>query len=130
MKNENKPLIRSKVKIGLSLFVGFLVFSSAFAQKVSSIDNGFEKNDSELIDKYIKSLGDKTIVFDGSNIKQFWVDKTVVSKNNEIIILLTNKNKRCILNTVHLKEDFYYEKTIVDSFSFNSRSNIRNNRDQ
>lgn len=93
MKNENKPLIRSKVKIGLSLFVGFLVFSSAFAQKVSSIDNGFEKNDSELIDKYIKSLGDKTIVFDGSNIKQFWVDKTVSGQNNEIIILMTSKSK-------------------------------------
>lgn len=57
-----------------------------------------ESNDSKLLDEFISSRGyvDK-IIFDASNIKQFWVDKTVFSKDNKInIVLQQDKTKQFI----------------------------------
>ena len=46
-------------------------------------------NDSKLIDEYIQSLGYRSFIeFNSSNIKQFWVDKTVSSDKNTINIVL------------------------------------------
>lgn len=47
------------------------------------------RDDADLVDQYIKALGyNETIVFDASNIKQFWVDRSVASKDGLINIIL------------------------------------------
>lgn len=49
--------------------------------------------DAKLIDDYINSKGYSSVIsFDASNIKQFWIDKSVVSKNNSIYIALNSQN--------------------------------------
>lgn len=51
-------------------------------------------NDPKLLDEYIKSNYQNSIVFDANNIKQFWVDKSVVSMDNKIKILLEEKHSK------------------------------------
>lgn len=69
----------------VSVFMGINFF--AYAQ---------QKED--LLEKYISAQGYKeTIIFDVSNIKQYWIDKTVISKNDSIVVLLPN-------DTGHKKE--------------------------
>lgn len=45
-----------------------------------------------LLTQYVQSKGSGIIVFESSNIKQFWIDSSVVSKDNSINILLSSKN--------------------------------------
>ena len=48
--------------------------------------------DAKLLDDYVRSKGYVTpIVFDSSNIKQFWVDKSVLSQDKTISISLDKK---------------------------------------
>lgn len=45
--------------------------------------------DEKLLNDFIASMGyDHPIVFDTSNIKQFWIDKTIAAKDNKIMIAL------------------------------------------
>ena len=61
-----------------------------------------ENDDKKLLDQFITSKGqNSSIVFDSSNIKQFWIDKSVVSKDNSIIILLNRKGSK--LESIPLK---------------------------
>lgn len=72
-------------KMAISIFVIFATLLS-FAQ---SENNNKSSADQKLVDSYIKSLGYSSyIVFDASNIKQFWTNKTVLSKNGVIHIAL------------------------------------------
>lgn len=53
-------------------------------KKVGSADN-----DSKLIESFIQSRGySNTIVFDASNVKRFWIDKSIVSRDASINIVL------------------------------------------
>ena len=47
----------------------------------------------DLLEQYIHSKGDGTIVFNSSNIKQYWIDKSVLSQNGVIQIQLTKGKK-------------------------------------
>lgn len=47
----------------------------------------------DLLEQYIHSKGDGTIVFNSSNIKQYWIDKSVLSQNGVIQIQLTEGKK-------------------------------------
>jgi len=47
-----------------------------------------------LLTQYVQSKGSGIIVFESSNIKQFWIDSSVVSKDNSINILLSSKNAK------------------------------------
>ena len=50
-------------------------------------------NDDILIEQFIQSNGySSPIIFDSDNIKQFWIDKTVLSEPNSIHILLNNQD--------------------------------------
>lgn len=89
----NKPLLSEKdcrFHRGLftknALLMGLFLFSAVvFAQ--SKKETEANSNES-LLNQYVKSKGNAVIVFDSSNIKQFWIDKTVVSRNHSIDILL------------------------------------------
>ena len=74
-----------------SMSVVIAVFSAGvlFSQK---------KDDSEMINEYVKSLGYSSYIsFDSSNIKQFWIDNSVVSKNGSIVISLNPNHMSEIL---------------------------------
>ncbi len=48
--------------------------------------------DSKLVEEFIKAKGyNNAIIFDSSNIKQFWTDNSVLSKDNSISISLKDK---------------------------------------
>ena len=66
----------------------FLFFSGniLFAQQSGST------SDEQLIDQYIQSAGSGTIIFDSSNVKQFWIEKNVVSNDGSIKIIPTLRN--------------------------------------
>ena len=74
--------------------------------------------ETELTNKFIESLGYSSFIsFDASNIKQFWIDKSVVSKNGSIIISLNSKNESGlfkiqlanVIETQDCKIDVIYE---------------------
>ena len=72
------------VLLSIAILVVFVVtVSEGFGQ---AANNNKEKD--ELIDQYVQSKGSSNIVFDSSNIKQFWVNTSVISENETINILL------------------------------------------
>ena len=67
----------------LCMLLGTLLSGVTLAQTQNNHDNA------KLIDDYIKSVGYSShIVFDASNIKQYWVSNSVISQDNLIKILL------------------------------------------
>lgn len=68
----------------LLLAISFLTVGILFAQETNSTN----KRDSFLLNEYVKSKGTDVITFDASNIKQFWIDKTVASHEDSIEVVL------------------------------------------
>lgn len=76
--------ILTKAQKGTSLLIASILL--AFSSELSAEDAQFTN---DLLNQYISSKGDYDIItFDASNIKQFWIEKTVSSKDNNINILL------------------------------------------
>ncbi len=70
--------------IALSFFAAIFTANSVLAQTSTP-----DTNDSTLLESFIKSKNySSTIDFNSSNIKQFWIDKSVFSKDNNIWITL------------------------------------------
>lgn len=62
-----------------------------------------KSDDSNILEKFIAAKGyNSTIVFDASNIKQFWIDNSVISANNSFKILLNSK-KNDLRESIPLK---------------------------
>ena len=78
------------------LLVSFLLGISAAALPVYSADGQTgivtgKQNDAKLLNDYINAKGYTSIIaFDSANIKQFWIDKSVFGKNDNIVISLQN----------------------------------------
>ena len=66
----------------------FICVLLAQATRVQCVDSG--DSNSILLQKYILSKGVNIIVFDESNIKQFWIDNSVLTKDNRINIILSS----------------------------------------
>ena len=68
-----------------------LLWAVVFFNFMLLIPDGFGKapdagkSDDELIDQYIQSIGSDIITFDASNIKQYWIDLSVINENNKTI---------------------------------------------
>lgn len=84
---------------------------SVFAQ-----ENGKNTLDDEkLIEQLIQAKGTNTIVFKPSNVKQFWIDKTVVSRKNAFEILLNEeKDYKSVPMKVQLANVNETQDCIVD----------------
>ena len=69
------------LKLSRSLLILFMAFMtcSLFAQ---------DKDDEALLAHFIQARGNNTIVFDSSNVKMFWIDKSVLSRDKSFEILL------------------------------------------
>lgn len=75
-----------------------LLFLSLFCKAGNSI------SDQDFLDQFIMSKGyHGTIVFNASNIKQYWTDKSVLSKDNSINIVLSSKDETITKESVPLK---------------------------
>ena len=74
-----------------ALLIPFLGFSQ---NKNNSKDSQKDVTSQDLLEQFAQSKGNNVISFAASNIKQFWVDDSVLSKNNAIEISLTNKGAK------------------------------------
>ena len=75
-KMLRKNTFQSKNSLMAIVLLGTMVIcGSAFAQDKAS-------SDEELIEQYVNSKGNAVITFDSHNIKQFWVDKSVLSQKD------------------------------------------------
>lgn len=66
------------------------VFFTTYSQEKKTGENLTSTSNEELLNKYINSKA-PAIVFDETNIKQFWVDNSVFAKDNFINIFLDEK---------------------------------------
>ena len=73
----------------LCCIVTMILGSSLFFFHSLDCNSADDKNSNEkMLAQYIQSKGTGIIVFDASNIKQFWIDHSVMSKNKTIEIAL------------------------------------------
>lgn len=63
--------------------------------------NGADANET-LLTKFIQSKGNSIITFDASNIKQFWIDNSIVSKKESFEILLNNISHKSVPYKIQL----------------------------
>lgn len=98
-----------------------------------------EKDDSAIINEYVKSLGYTSYIsFDASNIKQFWIDNSVVSKNGSIVILpksnhLSEKLKLQLANVVETQDckvDVLFEEPDTVFSVMNQKSEVLSSSSQ
>jgi hypothetical protein len=85
--NFQKPC---KANLTIASLLLFLLLTSfyVFAQN-SRNDSADGVNTNEaLLNQYVKSKGNAVIVFDETNIKQFWIDNSVISRKDSFEILL------------------------------------------
>lgn len=82
------------------LSLTFLVPCILFGQNKQIETN--PSNTAQLLAQFIQSKGAGIISFDASNIKQFWVDNSVVSRKDSFDVLLTGKDTQ-LLKSVPLK---------------------------
>lgn len=75
-----------QITIKTITIMSYLVFSFIVNAQTKE-----QANDTALLDSFIQSRGySNTIIFSSTNIKQFWIDKSVVSQDNSIKILVEN----------------------------------------
>lgn len=77
-------------KSGLFSFILLSICIIGYTAEQRDASSSFSENkDLDLIDSFIKSKEQSnSIVFDSRNIKQFWIDKSVASRNENILISL------------------------------------------
>ena len=81
--------IKKSFVLGALVALGLLLFQNH--ECYCDDDNS---SDEKLLQQYIQSKGAGIISFDASNIKQFWIDKSVVSKENKIEVLLVDTQEK------------------------------------
>ena len=107
MKKTNLNLTKQSYNFFLSkkaiLFAGIVISGLLYAQNKSQ--DSFVNSDEALLNQFFASKGTDNISFDASNIKQFWIDKSVSSKNNNINIVLDKdkKNAKNLFKSIPLK---------------------------
>lgn len=74
------------------LFISLFFLPICLSAQATNASTNTKITDDELIQQFIQSCGKDTIVFNASNIKQFWVDRSVSSQNSFINIELTDGN--------------------------------------
>lgn len=69
----------------------FLTSGAVFSQNTANEAKNTE-SDQKLLDQFIQSKGKGIITFDASNIKQFWVDNSVIARKDYFEIFLNKGN--------------------------------------
>lgn len=73
----------------LILFCAIVMPCVSFAQNGEN-DSGIDATENKLLNQFIQSKGNSIITFDASNIKQFWIDNSVVARKDCIELFLEN----------------------------------------
>lgn len=76
----------------LTLFITVMICSLFAQDPKGNTNQGIE--DETLLAHFIQARGNNTIVFDSSNVKMFWIDKSVLSRDKSFEILLKEKNTK------------------------------------
>ena len=74
------------------LFSSALCFPILLLGQSRQADAAFEGTHEPLLTQYVQSKGPGIISFDASNIKQFWIEPSIVSRKDSFDILLTKDN--------------------------------------
>ena len=132
---------RTLVRLFLKMTLFWSTASWSMAAYAQDIDNAALSNDA-LIDQYIQSKGRGIVVLDPSNVKQFWVDKPVASKDGSICILQDYKNdsmplilqlakvkrtKDCIVEVITETPDVSF--TVTNSYDFTKEFAVSTEKD-
>ena len=85
-KHEKHPVNRAGIFRKTFVFLGALCLPyMTYAQSAA------DSNNAKLLDDFIRSKGySSSIEFNAANIKQFWVDQSVLSQNDSIVISTEN----------------------------------------
>ena len=88
--NETKNYVHTRLKRKIfSLMIGFFFCSfMLFSKDNSSLAKPSPLEIDNLLEQYVTSLGARVIVFDPSNIKQYWIDSSVLKKDDTFEISL------------------------------------------
>ena len=95
MKNLSKLLNSLSNKRSLYFFRTTAIAMACFPFLLFSQDNGkspSKNSDEQLINQYVDAKGPGIISFDASNIKQFWIDNSVVGRTGKFDISLKRNN--------------------------------------
>lgn len=97
MKKENHSIIMYN-KIKCFFYLSMTFFSCFYANAAPN------DADIEMFNQFITAQGiSQTITFDASNIKQFWIDNSVISKGKDIMISLDGNNPQKQQSSIPLK---------------------------
>ena len=90
MKKQYIHSSRFQVKTKTITVIFTLLFSMILAAQNTTDQRLISTNDEkDLINKYIHTKGNMIVSFDASNIKQFWVDNSVIAEKDSFVISLT-----------------------------------------
>ena len=100
MNEHTKKLRNSLIDDHLLYSIGRIILLLCFSysmillaqENVLEDTSSIDDSNTMLVKEYIEAKGKNTIVFDASNIKQFWVDKSVVVSNDNLVISISNGN--------------------------------------
>ena len=81
----------NSISIRTLLTIELVLCSLVLSAQIEKQNNDF---DIELLNKYVQENTTNSIVFDQSNIKQFWIDNSVVSLKDSFVIMLKETNTR------------------------------------
>lgn len=86
-----------------TLFLLFLLMACCILHgQYLMAQNSPDKRQKDLLEQYIQAKGNSIIVFNASNIKQFWIDNSVASRRDSFSIEL-NKNNKNVFESIPLK---------------------------
>lgn len=90
----NKDTLFSKAAaLVLILLLSCISFCQSAPRNAPKNSSANDPND-KLLDQYVQAKGTGIITFDASNIKQFWIDKSVVAKKNSFEVALSESGER------------------------------------
>lgn len=91
----NKVNIKGIIKHSVLLVATSIYLIGHFGQEIQAQENKTNNKGANelLIQQYIQSKGSEIIIFDASNIKRFWINRSVISKKDLFDIILDKKNR-------------------------------------
>ena len=96
--NMGKNILLLSILLSLSFATTYSYGSGRPADASKGVNN-----EETLVNQYVKALGTSIISFDASNIKQFWVEKSVLSKDGSITIELKKDKEFFISDSLKIQ---------------------------
>ena len=83
------------------LLICSCTFVASAASKNAALDSNTKDNDAKLLDDYIAASGPNSkLLFDASNIKQYWIDYSVISNKDNFTISTKRIDSKIIISAI------------------------------